>query len=189
MGSCIGCRLSSTTGHGCPNSDGLDEKSGMTGDCHVPFCGSPGVRSPWATRRAPLVSASRPCTGPWHRRIHQPGPDSNRHSGGDQVRGLRLGVQNGSAHPRQTRRQVVHVEPSLPTGGQQFLDAAPVGGSTATVRKLLVKHGSPSILSSVQSALSNIENREEVEVVFACLGDWKGRTLVSPPRSSHASAW
>ncbi len=23
----------------------------MTGDCHVPFCGSPGVRSPRATRR------------------------------------------------------------------------------------------------------------------------------------------
>jgi len=29
----------------------VDEKSGMTGDCHVPFCGSPGVRFPRATRR------------------------------------------------------------------------------------------------------------------------------------------
>ena len=29
---------------------GQDEKSGMTGDCHVPFRGSPGVRFPWATR-------------------------------------------------------------------------------------------------------------------------------------------
>jgi len=29
---------------------GEDEKSGMTGDCHVPFRGSPGVRFPWATR-------------------------------------------------------------------------------------------------------------------------------------------
>ncbi len=29
----------------------MDEKSGMTGDCHVPFCGSPGVRFPRATRR------------------------------------------------------------------------------------------------------------------------------------------
>jgi hypothetical protein len=28
----------------------MDEKSGMTGDCHVPFCGSPGVRFPRATR-------------------------------------------------------------------------------------------------------------------------------------------
>ena len=24
--------------------------SGMTGDCHVPFCGGLGVRFPWATR-------------------------------------------------------------------------------------------------------------------------------------------
>src|SRR6266545_5246929 len=31
--------------------DESDETSGMTGDCHVPFCGSPGVRSPRATRR------------------------------------------------------------------------------------------------------------------------------------------
>jgi hypothetical protein len=30
----------------------MDEKSGMTGDCHVPFCGSPGVRFPRATRRS-----------------------------------------------------------------------------------------------------------------------------------------
>jgi hypothetical protein len=42
--------ISSPTGHGCARSHGLDEKSGMTGDCHVPFRGSPGVRFPWATR-------------------------------------------------------------------------------------------------------------------------------------------
>jgi hypothetical protein len=29
-----------------------DETSGVTGDCHAPFCGSPGVRLPGATRRA-----------------------------------------------------------------------------------------------------------------------------------------
>src|SRR4249919_2766045 len=28
----------------------MDAKSGMTGDCHVPFRGSPGVRFPRATR-------------------------------------------------------------------------------------------------------------------------------------------
>ena len=27
------------------------ETSGVTGDCHAPFCGSPGVRFPRATRR------------------------------------------------------------------------------------------------------------------------------------------
>src|SRR6476660_7518278 len=41
----------SHTGHGCPSSNRSDEKSGMTGDCHVPFCGSPGGRSPGASRR------------------------------------------------------------------------------------------------------------------------------------------
>ena len=30
---------------------GLDEKSGVTGDCHAPFRGSPGVQFPRATRR------------------------------------------------------------------------------------------------------------------------------------------
>jgi hypothetical protein len=29
---------------------GLDEKSGRTGDCHVPFRGSLGVKLPGATR-------------------------------------------------------------------------------------------------------------------------------------------
>jgi RNA-directed DNA polymerase len=43
-------RTYSRIGRGCLRSHGLDEKSGMTGDCHVPFRGSPGVRFPWATR-------------------------------------------------------------------------------------------------------------------------------------------
>src|SRR6266545_3051367 len=46
----------SHTGHGCAHSPDCDEKSGMTGDCHVPFRGSLGVRFPGATRliiRAP----------------------------------------------------------------------------------------------------------------------------------------
>ena len=29
----------------------IDGTSGVTGDCHAPFCGSPGVRFPRATRR------------------------------------------------------------------------------------------------------------------------------------------
>jgi len=53
--------------------------------------------------------------------------------------------------------------------------------------KLLAEHGSPGILSSVQSALSNIEGRDEVEVVFAFLGDWKGRTVASLPLFSRIS--
>ena len=43
-------RTCSRTGHGCARSHGLDEKSGVTGDCHAPFRGSPGVRFPRATR-------------------------------------------------------------------------------------------------------------------------------------------
>jgi hypothetical protein len=38
------------TGAGCARSLDSDEKSGVTGDCHAPFCGSPGVRFPRATR-------------------------------------------------------------------------------------------------------------------------------------------
>jgi hypothetical protein len=38
------------TGHGPTDSTRLDGKSGVTGDCHAPFCGSPGVRFPRATR-------------------------------------------------------------------------------------------------------------------------------------------
>jgi RNA-directed DNA polymerase len=38
------------TGHGPTASTRLDGKSGVTGDCHAPFCGSPGVRFPRATR-------------------------------------------------------------------------------------------------------------------------------------------
>jgi len=29
----------------------IDERGGVTGDCHAPFCGSPGVRFPRAIRR------------------------------------------------------------------------------------------------------------------------------------------
>ena len=48
----------SSTGAGRARSTGKDEKSGMTGDCHVPFRGSPGVRFPRATRISPqLISA------------------------------------------------------------------------------------------------------------------------------------
>ena len=32
----------------------IDGTSGVTGDCHAPFCGSPGVRFPRATRRPDL---------------------------------------------------------------------------------------------------------------------------------------
>jgi hypothetical protein len=41
---------------------GSDETSGVKGDFHAPFCGSPGVRFPWATRR--------PLTGRSWRRYH-----------------------------------------------------------------------------------------------------------------------
>ena len=43
-------RNCSPTGNGCARTDGEDEKSGMTGDCHVPFRGSLGVKFPGATR-------------------------------------------------------------------------------------------------------------------------------------------
>lgn len=36
--------------HGCPSSDGLDEKSRVTRDCYARFCGGLGVRFPGATR-------------------------------------------------------------------------------------------------------------------------------------------
>ncbi|QFY09323.1 reverse transcriptase [Nonomuraea phyllanthi] len=38
------------TGPGHTDSTRLDGKSGVTGDRHAPFCGSPGVRFPRATR-------------------------------------------------------------------------------------------------------------------------------------------
>jgi hypothetical protein len=41
---------SSPTGPGCARTGGEDEKSGVTGDCHAPFRGSPGVKFPGATR-------------------------------------------------------------------------------------------------------------------------------------------
>src|ERR1035437_5428321 len=41
---------SSPTGPGCARTFGEDEKSGVTGDCHAPFRGSPGVKFPGATR-------------------------------------------------------------------------------------------------------------------------------------------
>src|ERR1039458_5116111 len=40
---------SSPTGPGCARAGGEDEKSGVTGDCHAPFRGSPGVKLPGAT--------------------------------------------------------------------------------------------------------------------------------------------
>ena len=39
-----------STGGGCARSPDSGEKSGVTGDCHAPFCGSPGVQFPRATR-------------------------------------------------------------------------------------------------------------------------------------------
>ena len=44
----------SPTGDGCARSrsPNCDEKSGVTGDCHAPFRGSPGVQVPRATRLA-----------------------------------------------------------------------------------------------------------------------------------------
>jgi hypothetical protein len=46
-------RTCSPTGHGRGSSHQVaDETSGVTGDCHAPFCGSPGVRFLRATRRA-----------------------------------------------------------------------------------------------------------------------------------------
>ena len=45
----------SRTGGGSARSPGWDEKSGVTGDCHAPFRGSPGVRFPRATRLSSLV--------------------------------------------------------------------------------------------------------------------------------------
>src|SRR5665811_1920274 len=37
---------SSPTGPGCARTCGEDEKSGVTGDCHAPFRGSPGMKLP-----------------------------------------------------------------------------------------------------------------------------------------------
>src|SRR5487761_362233 len=47
-GSPKGSLRCSSTGHGCANSrsDGSDEKSGVKGDFHAPFRGSPGLRCP-----------------------------------------------------------------------------------------------------------------------------------------------
>ena len=53
-GSSIESPACSSTGNGRARSTGMDEKSGMTGDCHVPFRGSPGVRFPRATRQVSL---------------------------------------------------------------------------------------------------------------------------------------
>ena len=54
-----GPRAVSHTGDGCARSrsPNCDEKSGVTGDCHAPFRGSPGVRVPRATR----LSVSSTC--------------------------------------------------------------------------------------------------------------------------------
>src|SRR6266568_3911830 len=49
-GSPKGSPNSSRTGPGCARTGGEDEKSGMTGDGHVPFRGSLGVKFPGATR-------------------------------------------------------------------------------------------------------------------------------------------
>src|SRR5665811_1990322 len=51
---------SSPTGPGCARTCGEDEKSGVTGDCHAPFRGSPGVKFPGATRRSPPHVGSLP---------------------------------------------------------------------------------------------------------------------------------
>jgi hypothetical protein len=39
----------------------MDETSGVKGDFHAPFCGSPGVRFPRATRR--VQTRTRQCFG------------------------------------------------------------------------------------------------------------------------------
>src|SRR5487761_1418530 len=69
-GSPKGSLRCSSTGHGCANSrsDGSDEKSGVKGDFHAPFRGSPGLRCPgrpdyafdkWLEREFPLVEFER----------------------------------------------------------------------------------------------------------------------------------
>jgi uncharacterized protein (TIGR04141 family) len=53
---------------------------------------------------------------------------------------------------------------------------------------LAARAGSAQLLESVQTALAAAENRrEELEVVFAFLGDWKGRTIASLPLFSRIS--
>ena len=47
---------SSPTGHGCPIPGGQDDRSRVTGDCYARICGSPGARSPRATRPKTEVS-------------------------------------------------------------------------------------------------------------------------------------
>src|SRR5487761_1396936 len=69
-GSPKGSLRCSSTGHGCANSrsDGSDEKSGVKGDFHAPFRGSPGLRCPgrpdygfdmWLSREYPTVTFER----------------------------------------------------------------------------------------------------------------------------------
>src|SRR5436189_6373191 len=65
--------------------NGSDETSGMTGDCHVPFCGSPGVRSPRATRRLGPRHAPE-----WPSRDHRQARDGR-------IPAERVGVPDGGA--------------------------------------------------------------------------------------------
>lgn len=54
-------------GHGARSSDGEVEKSPVTGDGHAGICGSPEVRSLWATQ-PPAAHANYPAnTGGWRR--------------------------------------------------------------------------------------------------------------------------
>lgn len=55
--------------------------------------------------------------------------------------------------------------------------------------ELLTAHaGSPEILATVRSAFAAAESRrDELEVVFAFLGDWKGRTIANLPLFSRIS--
>src|SRR6266487_5421734 len=59
-------RRCSLTGHGCAHSrsDGSGEKSGVTGDCHAPFRGSPGLKCPGRPDYAVCLAAGIRLAGP-----------------------------------------------------------------------------------------------------------------------------
>lgn len=62
-GSPASARHGSRTGDGSVRSGEKDEKSPVTGDCHVGICRSPGVLFPWATRPAYFAAMQKTRNG------------------------------------------------------------------------------------------------------------------------------
>jgi hypothetical protein len=89
LGSSIETPSCSPTGPGRASWQDCDEKSGVTGDSHVPFCGSPGLcpefaRTEGSSAGTGGASCSMGCSGPWVRGNRQRG--ARRRSPGAGVR-------------------------------------------------------------------------------------------------------